>query len=157
LFFRLSRNSAAHRQWCQASIGDIVVEPVTPAGGGIGVVTTFGIVCEAVAGLMVFFSDSVAKGFLWIGTSSEYILNSQTIKYTWAQASFSSTVPEIFWLAGCQPQPMFRSQRPEECVEKLQLGTKKQILSQLGPVDFRVHDMEEVQLSPDRRRRAACA
>jgi hypothetical protein len=57
---------------------------------------------------------------------------------------FSSTVPESFWLAGCQPKPMFRSQRPERCVEKLQIGTQKQILLQLDPMDFRVHDMEEV-------------
>jgi hypothetical protein len=36
----------------------------------------------------------------------------------------------------------------------LQIGAQKQILLQLDPVDFGVHDMEEVQLSPDRRRHA---
>jgi hypothetical protein len=58
-----------------------VVEPVTPTGGWIGVVITFGIVYEAVVGLIVLFDDSPARGFLQTGTSSEYRLNSQTIKY----------------------------------------------------------------------------
>jgi hypothetical protein len=50
--------------------------------------------------------------------------------------------PKIFWSAGYQPQPMFWSLRPERCVEKLQIGAPKQILPQLDPVDFGVHDME---------------
>jgi hypothetical protein len=78
------------------------VEPVTPAGGGIGAVMTGGTVCEAVPGLIVFFCGSAAEGFLQIGASSKYKLSSQTTKYksrslhTWERASFSSTVTEIF-------------------------------------------------------------
>jgi hypothetical protein len=105
LFFRFYRNSATHRQWSQASTWDSVVEPVTPAGGGIGVVMTFRIVCEAVAGLIFFFGDSTAGGFLQTDTSSEYRLKSQTTKYksrstrTWVKASFSIDSAQDF-LAG---------------------------------------------------------
>jgi hypothetical protein len=126
-------------------------------------VMTNGIVCESVIGLIVFFSDSIAKGFLQTGASSEYRLNLQTTKYksrlsqTRARASFSSMAPEIFWPAGCQSQPMFWSQRPDKCVIKLQIGTQKQILPQLDLVDFGVHDMEEARLSHDQRRQVACA
>jgi hypothetical protein len=49
---------------------------------------------------------------------------------------------------------MFRSHGPERCVEKLQIGVQKQILPQLDPVDFKVHDLKEAQLSLDRRRHA---
>jgi hypothetical protein len=85
------------------------VDPVTPAEGEIGVVMTGGTICEAVTSLIVFFGGSDAEGFLQIGAPSEYKLNLQTIKYksrslhTWARASSSSTVSEIFWPAGCQP------------------------------------------------------
>jgi hypothetical protein len=74
-------NSADRRQWSQASAEGNVVEPVTPAGGGIGAVTTDGAVCESVAALIVVFGGLVAKGFLQIGPSSEYRLNSQATKY----------------------------------------------------------------------------
>jgi hypothetical protein len=40
------------------------MEPVTPAGGGIGVVMINETVCEAVLGLIVFFGGSATKGFL---------------------------------------------------------------------------------------------
>jgi hypothetical protein len=105
LSFRSSRNSTAHRQWSQASTEDNVVEPVTPTGGGIGEAMTSRIVCEAVPGLIVFFSGSAAEGFLQTGASSEYRLSSQTTKYksrslhTSVRASFSSTAPESFWPA----------------------------------------------------------
>jgi hypothetical protein len=76
LFFGPPRNSAARRQWSQASAGDNVVEPITLAGGGIGAVMTNIAVCETVVGLIVFFDGSVAKGFLQTGaSSSEYKSN----------------------------------------------------------------------------------
>jgi hypothetical protein len=82
LFFGPPRNSAARRQWSQASAGDNVVEPITPARGGIGAVMTNIAVCETVVGLIVFFDGSVAKGFLQIGvSSSEYKSNLQATKY----------------------------------------------------------------------------
>jgi hypothetical protein len=86
LFFRPSRNSIARRQWSQASTGgtstgDIIVDPVTSAEGGIEVVMTGGTICEAVAGLIVFFNGSVAEGFLQVGASLEYMLNLQTTKH----------------------------------------------------------------------------
>jgi hypothetical protein len=109
LFFRPSRNSAARRQWFQASAGDNVIELVAPTGGGIRVVMTGGVVYEAVTRLIVFFGGSVDEGFLPTGASSEYMSNSQATKYksrsshTLAREPFSSTTPEIFWLAGCHP------------------------------------------------------
>jgi hypothetical protein len=81
LFFRPSRNSIARRQWSQASTGDIIVDPVTSAEGGIEVVMIGGTICEAVAGLIVFFNGSVAEGFLQVGASLEYMLNLQTTKH----------------------------------------------------------------------------
>jgi hypothetical protein len=59
-----------------------VLEPVTPKGGGIRAVMTVGAVCEAVTSWIVFFSGSVAKGFLQTSvSSSEYRSNSQATKY----------------------------------------------------------------------------
>jgi hypothetical protein len=81
LFFRPSRNSAAHRQWSQDSTGDNVVDTVTQAEGGIRAAMTGGTICEAVTRLIVFFGGSVAKDFLQIGASSEYRMNLQTTKY----------------------------------------------------------------------------
>jgi hypothetical protein len=60
------------------------VEPVTPTEGATGVAY------EEVAGLVIFFDGSADEGFLQADESSEYRINSQTIKYksrsshTWA-------------------------------------------------------------------------
>jgi hypothetical protein len=80
-----------------------VVEPVTPAEG------VNGVAYEEVAGFIIFIDGSADEGFLQTDGSSEYRINSQTIKYksrsshTWARAFSSSAAPKVFWLAECQP------------------------------------------------------
>jgi hypothetical protein len=133
-----------------------VVEAVTPTEG------TTRVEFEEVAGLVIFFDGSTDEGFLQTDKSSEYMINSQTIKYksisshTWAQAFSSSAAPVIFWLAECQPQLMYRSWQPERGVGKFQIVIRKQDLPQLNSEEFRVHDVEGVQLSPDRRAHVVC-
>jgi hypothetical protein len=51
------------------------VEPVTPAEGVIEVAY------EEAAGFVIFFDRSTDEGFLQTDISSEYMINSQTIKY----------------------------------------------------------------------------
>jgi hypothetical protein len=63
---------------------------------------------------------------------------------------------EVFWLAECQPQLKYQFWQPEQDVEKLQIGAKKQALLQLNPENVGMHDVKIVQLSPDRRTHVVC-
>jgi hypothetical protein len=56
-FFKPSRNSVRHPEESHASA-------VTPAGGGIGAVTTDGIIYGVTNCLSVFFDDRLASEFL---------------------------------------------------------------------------------------------
>jgi hypothetical protein len=96
-----------------------MVEPVTPTEEATRVAY------EEVAGLVIFFDGSADEGFLRTDESSKYRINSQTIKYnsrlshTWARAFSSSAALEVFWLAECQPQLMYRSWQSERGFGKL--------------------------------------
>jgi hypothetical protein len=63
-FFKPSRNSVRHQEESHASAVNRIIKPVTPAGGGIGAVTTDGIIYGVTNCLSVFFDDRLASEFL---------------------------------------------------------------------------------------------
>jgi hypothetical protein len=79
------------------------------------------------------------------------------LSHTWVRAFSSLAVPKIFLLAECQPQLKYQFWQPERGIGKFQIGARKQALSQLNPENVEVHDVERVQLSPDRRTQVVCA
>jgi hypothetical protein len=66
-------------------------------------------------------------------------------------------VLEVFWLTESQPQLKYQFWQPKRGIGKLQIGARKQALTQLSPKSIGVHDVERVQLSPDRRTQVVCA